>query len=138
MSVTTIDHHSALIYAMVLVSASDSQMRDAELRRIGEIVRRLPAFRDFDENDLPDVARQCATLLADEDGMTTVLTVIDQALPPKLKELAYALAWEVAAVDMHLGAEERRVIELLREQMGLDTLVAGAIEHACRVRHASI
>jgi len=138
MSATTIDHHSALIYAMVLMSASDSQMRDAELRRIGEIVRRLPAFRDFDENDLPDVARQCATMLAVEDGLGTVLTVIDQALPAKLKELAYALAWEVAAVDMRLGAEERRLLELLRQRLGLDSLAAGAIEHACKVRHATL
>ena len=34
-----IDHHTALIYTMVLVSAADRDMTDAELGEIGELVR---------------------------------------------------------------------------------------------------
>ena len=37
-----IDPQTALIYTMVLVSASDSDMTDAELGMIGDIVRHLP------------------------------------------------------------------------------------------------
>ena len=33
-----LDHHRALIYTMVIVSAADSEMPDAELRIIGDIV----------------------------------------------------------------------------------------------------
>lgn len=135
MTHTTVDHHSALIYTMVLISASDRVMRDAELRRIGDIVRRLPVFADFDENDLPDVARQCAAMLKDEDGMATVLTVIGQALPKRLRETAYALAWEIAIVDDPVGREERRLIDLIGEKLGLGHLAMAAIEHACRARH---
>lgn len=137
MHTTTIDHHSALIYTMIVVSASDREMRDAELRRIGDIVRRLPVFADFDENELPTVAKQCAAMLADEDGLKTVLTVIDQALPPKLKETAFALAWEIAAVDHKFGREETRIMELLRDRLDLDHLVAAAIERGCRARHTT-
>ena len=43
-----LDHHRALIYTMVIVSAADSDMPDAELRIIGDIVGDLPIFRDFD------------------------------------------------------------------------------------------
>jgi tellurite resistance protein len=135
---TTIDHHSALIFTMIVVSASDREMRDAELRRIGDIVRRLPAFADFDENELPAAAKQCAAILGDRDGMKTVLTVIGQALPARLKETAFALAWEIAAVDHRFGAEELRIVELLRESLGLDRLVAAAIERGCRARHATM
>jgi tellurite resistance protein len=135
---TTIDHHSALIYTMIVVSASDRQMREAELLRIGDIVRRLPAFADFDENELPTVAKQCAALLVDEDGMKTVLTIIAEALPAKLKETAYALAWEIAAVDHRFGREETRIMELLRERLGLDRLIAAALERGCRARHATV
>ena len=39
-----IDHHSALIYIMVLVSACDGDMTDPELEAIGENVRYLPIF----------------------------------------------------------------------------------------------
>ena len=135
MTHTAVDHHSALIYTMVLISASDREMRDNELRRIGDIVRRLPVFGDFDENDLPDVARQCAALLNATDGMTTVLTVIEQALPKRLRETAYALAWEIAVVDTPVGQEERRLIDLLADKLGIGHLAAAAIEHGCRARH---
>jgi tellurite resistance protein len=135
---TTIDHHSALIYTMIVVSASDREMREAELRRIGDIVRRLPVFADFDENELSTVAKQCAALLADEDGMKAVLTVIAEALPAKLRETAYALAWEIAAVDHRFGREETRIMELLRERLSLDRLVAAAIERGCRARHTTL
>ncbi len=135
---TTIDHHSALIYTMIVVSASDREMRDAELLRIGDIVRRVPVFADFDENELPTVAKQCAAMLGDEDGMKTMLTVIGQALPARLRETAYALAWEIAAVDHRFGTEEQRIMELLRETLGLDRLVAAAIERGCRARHATV
>ncbi len=135
MTHTTVDHHSALIYTMVLIAASDREMRDDELRRIGDIVRRLPVFRDFDENDLPDVARQCATMLNGPDGLATVLTVIEQALPKRFRETAYALAWEIAVVDTPVRKEERRLIDLIGERLGLGHLAAAAIEHACNVRH---
>ena len=52
-----LDHHRALIYTMVIVSAADSDMPDAELRIIGDIVGDLPVFRDFDRND----CRGCST-----------------------------------------------------------------------------
>ena len=48
----TITPAQALIYAMFTTSAADNSMNDAELRRIGSVVRNLPAFRNYDENDL--------------------------------------------------------------------------------------
>ena len=50
-----LDHHRALIYTMVIVSAADSELPDAELRIIGDIVGDLPVFRDFDQAELPRV-----------------------------------------------------------------------------------
>ena len=37
-------HHDALIYTMVIVSAADREMTDAELRRMGQLVTILPVF----------------------------------------------------------------------------------------------
>jgi len=39
-----ISPHTALIYAMVLVSAADAEMTDSELRTIGEVVTHFPVF----------------------------------------------------------------------------------------------
>lgn len=130
-----INHHAALIYTMVLISAADNDMTDAELRTIGEMVEYLPVFQDFDRNSLTNVARDCAALLGDEDGLDNALEVIRQALPANLRETAYALACDVAAADGTVKQEEARLLELLRYSLDLDRLVAAAIERGSRARH---
>ena len=42
-----ISHHSALIYTMVIVSAADANMSDAELHMIGEIVQKFSHLQRF-------------------------------------------------------------------------------------------
>jgi tellurite resistance protein len=130
-----IDHHAALIYTMVLVSAADRNMTDAELRTIGEIVQYLPIFSDFDDERLPQVASDCAALLDDEDGLDRTLKVIRDALPARLHETAYALACDVAAADGQVGQEELRLLEIIRYGLDLDRLTAAAIERGARARH---
>ena len=50
-----LDHHSALIHTMVLVSASEGRMSDRELQVMGRLVRHLPVFADFDPERIIDV-----------------------------------------------------------------------------------
>jgi tellurite resistance protein len=131
-----IDHMTALIYTMVLVSAADRNMSDAELRTIGEIVRYLPIFRKFDLDKLPKVAADCAEILDDDEGLDKALEVIKGALPTKLHETGYALACDVAASDGHIEPEVIRLLELLRHALGVDRLAAAAIERGARARYA--
>ena len=133
-----IGEHAALIYAMVITSAADQDMTDAELQVMGDLVRHLPAFRDFDIEQLPKVAASCAELLATEDGLDTVLSLMREALPDSLTETAYALAIEVAAADLYAAQEELRVLELLRYRLEIDRLAAAAIERAARARFATV
>ena len=58
-----IDQHAALIFTMMLVSAAEGVMTDAELDMIGRQVRYLPVFREFDHQRLTEVGRDCADLL---------------------------------------------------------------------------
>lgn len=133
-----IGEHAALIYTMVITSAADEDMTDAELQVMGDLVRHLPAFRDFDIQNLPKVAANCAELLANEDGLETVLGLIRESLPDTLTETAYALAIEVAAADLHAAQEELRILELLRYRLDIDRLAAAAIERAAKARFATI
>src|ERR1700755_1930558 len=94
-----ISHHAALIYTMMMVSASDRNMSDAELSSIGDMVLHLPVFEDFDRKKLPKVGADCAKLLEEENGLDEALSLIKKALPKKLRDPAYALACEVAAAD---------------------------------------
>jgi len=129
-----IDHHRALIYTMVLVSASDADMSDAELKIISETVRFLPAFRGFDVRELTDVARECTELLSDSDGLDRTISMIRTSLPPRLRETAYAVACEVAAADGKASQEELRMLEMIRHGLDIDRLTAAAIERGARAR----
>jgi tellurite resistance protein len=131
-----IDHHTALIFTMVLVSAAEGEMTDAELETIGRQVRYLPIFTGFEKERLPEVGRQCADLLRDEDGLERATEVIAEGLPRPLRETAYALACEVAAADGALAIEELNLLDILRRGLNVDRLVAVAIERATYARHA--
>lgn len=129
-----IDHHAALIYTMVLVSAADTAMTDAELHIIGDIVNHLPVFAGYERKRLTQDLRACAALLGKETGLEEVLRAIKTALPAKLRETAYAIACDVAAADGEASQEELRLLEMLRHRLGIDRLVAAGLERGARAR----
>jgi tellurite resistance protein len=132
------DHHRALIYTMVIVSAADSDMPDAELRIIGDIVEDLPVFRDFDRHQLPRVLNDCAELIGRENGLEQTLKAIKGALPSKLRETAYAIACDLVAADGEATQEELRVLELIRHRLTIEPLIAAAIERGARARFQTL
>jgi tellurite resistance protein len=136
-SVKAVSQHEALIYAMVTLSASDSKMTDRELAKIGDVVRGLPAFADFDAERLIPTAEACGALLQQDDGLDRVLDVV-AALPHRLHETAYALAVEVAAADLHVEQEELRFLQMLRDRLEIDKLAVAAIERSAQVRYRSL
>ena len=131
-----INQHQALIYTMILVSAVDRRMGNAELKRIGGIVKDLPVFKGFDTKRLTTVARACARALDHDDGLARVLDEIARALPKNLRETAYALACDIAAIDRSATREELRLLEMIRDRLSIERLVAAAIERGARARHA--
>jgi tellurite resistance protein len=129
-----LDPHGALICTMVIVSAADRDMTDAELTIIGDIVGHLPVFRDFDRKQLSKVLNNCAQLLGRSDGLEQTLKEIASALPENLRETAYAIACDVAAADGEATQEELRVLEMMRDRLEIGRLVAAAIERGARAR----
>src|SRR5258708_27864300 len=107
-----IDHQAALIYTMVLVSAADNNMTDAEMRIIGDNVRDLPAFASYDRDKLTRTLGECAALLGKENGLEEAFKTIKAALPAPLRETAYAMACDVVAADGEASQEELRVLEM--------------------------
>ena len=128
----------ALIYVMVVMAAADRDMTDRELKRIGDQVRNLPVFADFDERELVPSTEECAAQLGREGGLDRFLDIIVGSLPEGLVETAYALACEIAAADLKVEQEELRLLRILRDRLGVDRLVASAVERAVKARHATI
>jgi len=135
---TTLNPHSALIYVMVVVSAADASMSDAELHLMGDIVRSLPVFKGFPEEKLIGVSRECAAILQEREGLDAVLGLVKEALPKNLRETAYALGLEIALAEAPVYAEENRVLQRLRTTLDIDRLTAAALEKAAIVRHARL
>jgi tellurite resistance protein len=125
----------ALIYLMVIMSASDREMRDEELARIGAIVRTLPVFRTFDQARTLAVAQECQQLLQQDAGLNGLLVTIRESLTQELRETAYALAVDVAAADLAVGQEEERMLDIVKARFEIDPLAVAAIERAASIRH---
>ena len=82
---------AALIYAMITTSAVDRTISDAELQRMGSIVRQLPVFAKYEHDWLVREAQDCGRILSKAGGLDRVLALIDASLPENLRETAYAL-----------------------------------------------
>ena len=132
---TAISPHAALIYIMVVVSAADGSMTNKELEAIGRRIRTLPVFRDFDQERLVQVSQECAQILQEDDGLDAVLGLVREALPEHLRETAYYLALEVALTDAAVRLEEMRILDRLRQTLGLEKLIVAALERGARARY---
>ncbi len=122
-----------LVYLMVVTAAADRALSNQEIKRMSALVKRLPVFEGYDVSSLPRVSEECASLLQ-QVGVEGVLEKVIADLPERLQDTAYALAVEIAAVDLELGQEELRWLEMVRDSLKIDRLTTAAIEVAARAR----
>jgi tellurite resistance protein len=123
----------ALIYIMVVTASSDEGISPKELNVIRSLISRSPVFEGFDTALLETVANRAV----DETNAHGLDGVLDHAitdLPTKLHDTAYALAVEVAVVDVQLPQEELRLLEMVRDRLDVERLVTAAIEASARAR----
>ncbi|HTO40298.1 MAG TPA: tellurite resistance TerB family protein [Rhizomicrobium sp.] len=132
---TAMGHHTALIWVMVVASASDGVVSERELKIMDHLIKTLPIFRDFEGYRLAAVVQDCTAQLQEPGGAETVLGQVRAVLPPPLRETAYWLALEVALSDARVMLEEIRMAETVRRALGLDRLTAAAFERAARARY---
>ena len=133
-----LNHHEALLYVMVAVSAADRAMTDDEFARIGEIVSNLPVFADCDEEGLVKTAEACQKNLSADDGLQQVLRLVREALPEKLRETAYWVALEVADADRLVRPGEICFLDMLRDALGLDRTTTAAFQRGVRARSMTL
>jgi tellurite resistance protein len=128
----------ALVALMIAVSASDADIRTAELVKINNAINNLPVFGGYDVSHIPRISEVVFELFEQEDGLEAMFGLIRDALPEKLFETAYALACDVAAADGMIQGAEARMLEEIREELNLDRLHAAAIERGARARHMTL
>jgi tellurite resistance protein len=134
----TISTEQALIYVMVMITGVEGKVKPEELAEMELLLRTMPVFKDFDRVRLATVAQECSDILQEKEGLQTVLGLVKEQLPVRLRETAYALAVEVAAVDLAVGKEELRFLAILRDALGLDKLTTAALERSAIARYQSL
>ncbi|NEY89884.1 tellurite resistance TerB family protein [Tabrizicola oligotrophica] len=125
----------ALVAVMVAASASDQNMRTAELVAIQRMVNHMPIFAEYDADRIRRISQTVFDLFEEEDGLDALFGLIREALPERLNETAYALACDVVTADGKHSQVELRMLEEVREELHIDRLHAAAIEWGARVRH---
>ncbi|MEN9012049.1 MAG: tellurite resistance TerB family protein [Yoonia sp.] len=128
----------ALVAIMVAVSASDEEIRTAELVKMSNQINNLPVFAGYDAERLPRVSKMVYEIFEQEDGLDAIFGLIRDALPERLFETAYALACDVAAADGAIDEAEGRMLEEIRYELEIDRLHAAAIERGSRARHMTL
>ena len=123
----------ALVHLMVVTASSDEGISEHELQVIASLIERSPVFEGYDLARLETVANE-AVDLTNGIGLDGVLDMAVAALPERLHDTAYALAVEVAVVDVQLPQEELRLLEMVRDRLEVDRLVTAAIEASARAR----
>ena len=126
-----------LVAIMVAVSASDENIRTAELVKIEAAVNMLPVFADYDIDRTHRVSQIVFDLFEQEDGLDALFGLIRDNLPERLNETAYALACDVAVAGGTLAETELRLLEEIRYELDVDRLHAAAIERGARARHTT-
>ncbi|MEM8936868.1 MAG: tellurite resistance TerB family protein [Pseudomonadota bacterium] len=137
-SLASLTPQEAVIYLMVMTSASDGKMNPQELLTIGRVVRSFPLFAASDEEELVSTAEKCGKLMSSDGGLHKVLDSAARALPSSLSETAYAAAVDVVTADESLDITEIRVLELIRNALGVPDDGAAAIERAAKARHMTL
>jgi len=127
-----------LVAVMIAISASDENIRTAELVKIESAVNNLPVFAQYDMDRVNIISQMVFDLFAEEDGLDALFGLIRDNLPVPLFETAYALACDVAAADGALHETELRLLEEIRYELNIDRLHAAAIERGARARHITL
>jgi len=127
-----------LVAVMIAVSASDENIRTAELVKIQSAVNNLPVFAEYDVDRMNLVAQTVFDLFGEDEGLDALFGLVREALPERLYETAYALACDVAAADGTLKETELRLLEEIRYELDIDRLHAAAIERGSRARHTTV
>lgn len=125
----------ALIAVMIATSKVDANQSESELLTIEAEISSLPAFADYDHSRIPGINALVADLFDEDDGIDALIGLIQQALPEKFNETAYALACDIAAADGKVNMSELRFLEIVRHDLKVGRLASAAIERGARARH---
>lgn len=137
-SITPMSPQDALIAVTLVTAFADERMSENEYREIMSTINLLPVFKDYDRSRIDGILDTVQAVLAEDDGLESLIGLVKSSVPQHLHETAYALACDVAAADGSVALGEMRLLEDLRQGLDLARLNAAAIERGSRARHMRV
>ena len=134
-SISLLSPQDALIAVALVTAIADERMSEKEYREIVATVNILPVFNEYDTDRIDGIIDTVQAFLTEDDGLDSLIGLVETTLPDHLYETAYALACDVAAADGSVKMGEMRMLEELRQGLQIDRLNAAAIERGARARH---
>jgi tellurite resistance protein len=111
-----------MVAELALWSAmSDGELEEKEVLAIVQVIRQIPALRDFSVEDAGQMLKEMVAGFDTEDAISN--RIADLALgiqDPALRRLSYQLAALCAASDGEFSEAESGFLELLQEVFELD------------------
>jgi hypothetical protein len=130
----------SLIYTMTLSAAVSGDITDKELNVIKYLFTTLPVFENSNNDHLSKKMLESLEVIKSEPNIENITDLISESLEnnSNLKKTAYIIAIEIMMADLEVTEESHRVLELLENSFGLDTLETSSIKHTMKFRYQDL
>jgi hypothetical protein len=130
----------SLIYTMTLSAAVSGDITDKELNVIKYLFTTLPVFENSNNDHLSKKMLESLEVIKSEPNIENITDLISESLENNLnlKKTAYIIAIEIMMADLEVTEESHRVLELLENSFGLDTLETSSIKHTMKFKYQDL
>ena len=125
---------------MTLSAAISGDITDKELNVIKYLFTTLPVFENSNNDHLSKKMLESLEVIKSEPNIENITDLISESLENNLnlKKTAYIIAIEIMMADLEVTEESHRVLELLENSFGLDTLETSSIKHTMKFKYQDL
>jgi len=125
---------------MTLSAAVSGDITDKELNVIKYLFTTLPVFENSNNDHLSKKMLESLEVIKSEPNIENITDLISESLENNLnlKKTAYIIAIEIMMADLEVTEESHRVLELLENSFGLDTLETSSIKHTMKFKYQDL
>ena len=125
---------------MTLSAAISGDITDKELNVIKYLFTTLPVFENSNNDHLSKKIIESLEVIKSEPNIENITDLISESLEnnSNLKKTAYIIAIEIMMADLEVTEESHRVLELLENSFGLDTLETSSIKHTMKFKYQDL
>ena len=125
---------------MTLSAAISGDITDKELNVIKYLFTTLPVFENSNNDHLSKKMLESLEVIKSEPNIENITDLISESLEnnSNLKKTAYIIAIEIMMADLEVTEESHRVLELLENSFGLDTLETSSIKHTMKFKYQDL